>query len=246
MAPRRFLNRVFPLAAALALLAAPAFTAPGRSRRHLQPAPSIDPAAFVDVVDNEFFPLTPGTTLYYEGEAEGVASSNEVAVTRRKKVILGVACIEVHDRAFEEGELVEDTLDWFAQDVDGNVWYFGEDSKEIEDGEVVSTEGSWMAGVNGALPGIIMEADPKVGDRYAQEDAPGVAEDLAKVVALDGSACVALGCFDGLLVTKEWTPLERGVVENKYYAEGIGEILSVMVKGGDERSELVRITAPGQ
>ena len=207
-------------------------------------SPNVTPANFVSQVDNQFFPLQPGTTFFYEGMEDGVPTSNEMYVTHETKQILGVNTTVVHDRAFENGVLVEDTFDWFAQDVAGNVWYFGEDSKLLDpDGNVVSTEGSWEAGVNGATPGIIMEAEPRVGDRYQQELAPGVAEDMAQVLSLDKSACVRYGCFDDLLLTKEWTPLDRGVVDQKYYAKDVGFILGVMVKGGDERSELVRITS---
>jgi len=207
------------------------------------PALDINPDNFVSSVTNKFFPLQPGTTFFYEGAKEGAPTSDEVYVTRETKEILGVTCTVVHARSFEDGVLVEDTFDWYAQDVDGNVWYFGEDTKELDpDGNVISTEGSWEAGVNGAQPGIIMEADPKKGDHYYQEVAPDVAEDQAQVLSLDESACVPYGCFDNLLLTKEWTQLERGVVEQKYYAEDIGFIRGVMVKGGDEHTELVRIT----
>jgi hypothetical protein len=202
----------------------------------------IDPGNFVSVIDNEYFPLTPGTTFIYRGESDGVATREEVYVTYETKVILGVTCTVVHAQDFEEKVLVEDTFDWYAQDVDGNVWYFGEDTKELdENGNVISTEGSWEAGVDGAEPGIIMEANPQVGDRYHQEFYRGVAEDQAKVLELDASICVRYGCFDNVLVTKEWTRLEPGVVENKYYAPGIGFIYGVMVKGGDEFTELVRV-----
>jgi hypothetical protein len=207
-----------------------------------QPQVEIDPDNFVSQVDNPYFPLEPGTTLIYRGETEGVPTRNVTYVTYDTKVILGVTTIVVHDQAFEEGVLVEDTYDWFAQDVDGNVWYFGEDTKELdEDGNVISTEGSWEAGVDGAEPGIIMLADPKKGDRYQQEFLPGVAEDMAQVIGYEDSFCVPYGCFDNVLVTKEWSPLDKGVVENKYYAEGIGFISAVMVKGGEENTELVRI-----
>lgn len=207
-----------------------------------QPQVEIDPEDFVSQVDNPYFPLEPGTTLIYRGETEGVPTRNVTEVTNDTKVILGVTTIVVHDQAFEEGVLVEDTFDWFAQDVDGNVWYFGEDTKELdENGDVISTEGSWEAGVDGAEPGIIMLADPKKGDRYQQELYPGVAEDMAQVIGFEDSFCVRYGCFDHVLVTKEWSPLEKGVAENKYYAEGIGFISAVMVKGGDEQTELVRI-----
>lgn len=202
-----------------------------------------DPDDFVGEVDNPFFPLEPGTTFLYEGTSDGVPTSNEVFVTHDTKEILGVETTVVRDLAFEEDVLVEETFDWYAQDEDGNVWYFGEDTKELdEEGNVISTEGSWEAGVDGAEAGIIMLADPRVGDRYHQEFAPGVAEDEAKVLSLDKSRCVAFGCFDDLLLTKEWTRLHPGVVDHKFYAQGIGFLLGVTVKGGDERSELVDVT----
>ena len=164
---------------------------------------------------------------------------------RRKEVNSheGVTTTIVHDQAFENGVLVEDTLDYYAQDLDGNVWYFGEDSKEIPSG---STEGSWRAGVDDADAGFIMLANPQPGDRYYQEFARNVAEDQAKVLTLYGSVCVPYQepdfCPDHLLVTKETTRFDPGVVENKYYAAGIGFIRGEMVKGGDEHTELVNIT----
>lgn len=207
-----------------------------------KPSLQIDPGNFVSEVTNPYFPLEPGTTYIYRGETEGVPTRNVMTVTSDTKVILGVTTIVVHDQAYEDGVLVEDTFDWYAQDKDGNVWYFGEDTKELdENGNVISTEGSWEAGVNGAEPGIIMEANPKKGDKYQQEFAPDVAEDMAQVIGFEDNFCVSYGCFDNVLVTKEWTPLERGVVENKYYAPGVGFIYGVMVKGGDEQTELVRV-----
>jgi len=136
--------------------------------------------------------------------------------------------------------LAEDTFDWYAQDRDGNVWYFREDTIELATG---STEGSWEAGVDDADPGLIMEANPRVGDRYYQEFARNVAEDQAKVESLV-SACIhnQRDCFDHLLLTKETSRLDPGVVENKYYGATVGFILGVNVKGGDERTELVDIT----
>ena len=204
--------------------------------------PEFDPDNFVSEVTNPYFPLEPGTRFIYEGESEGVPIEEVVTVTNETKEILGVTTTVVHVLSFEEGVLVEETFDWYAQDVDGNVWYFGEDTKEFDEaGNVISTEGSWEAGVDGAQPGIIMLAHPKKGQRYQQEVAPDVAEDMAQVRRLDESVCVIYGCFDDVLVTKEWTPLEKGVVEYKYYAPGVGFILSVTVKGGDERLELVDI-----
>jgi hypothetical protein len=206
------------------------------------PLQGMDPDDFVSEVDNPYFPLTPGTTFIYAGETDGVPTSDEMTVKHQTKQILGVAITVVHHLSYEDGVLVEDTLDWFAQDVDGNVWYFGEDTKELdEDGNVVSTEGSWEAGVDGAQAGIIMPADPKKGDKYQQESAPDIAEDMAQIVGFEDSLCVSYGCFENVLVTKEWSPLEKGVVEKKYYAEGVGFIFGDMVKGGDEQSELVEV-----
>ena len=202
----------------------------------------IDPNDFVSQVTNPYFPLTPGTTYIYRGQTEGVPTRNVTTVTSDTKVILGVTTIVVHDQAYESGVLVEDTYDWYAQDEAGNVWYFGEDTKELDaNGNVISTEGSWEAGVNGAEPGIIMEANPKKGDKYQQEFSAGVAEDMAQVIGFEDSFCVQYGCFENVLVTKEWTPLEHGVVENKYYAPGVGFIYGEMVKGGNETTELVRV-----
>jgi hypothetical protein len=237
---RSTLPAAFGLAAVLLLagtVSAPSFVSGAN--------PQFDPDNFVQGVDNPFFPLVPGTTYFYEGESEGVPTSTITEVTNQTKQILGVTTIVVHDRNFEDGVLIEETFDWYAQDKQGNVWYLGEDSRELdENGNVISTEGSWEAGVDGAKAGIIMLADPKKGDRYSQEVAPGVAEDMAQVIALDASVCVPYDCFEGVLATKEWTPLERGIIERKFYAEGVGFIYGVMTKGGDEFTELVDITGP--
>ena len=203
--------------------------------------PVINPDDFVEVIDNPYFPLTPGTTFVYEGEDEDETIRDEVFVTNETRTVMGVNTIVVRDRVFEDGELVEETFDWYAQDKDGNVWYFGEDSKDYEDGEVVSTAGSWEAGVDGAQPGILMKGDPQVGDTYRQEYYAGEAEDMAEVLSLNESVTVAYGSFEDCLKTKEWTPLEPGIEENKYYAAGTGPIMEIAVKGGSERLELVEI-----
>ena len=200
----------------------------------------INPADFVAQIDNPFLPFTPGTTLIYEGETEDGSERIEVNVTNETKVILGVTCTVVRDRVWVDDELVEDTFDWFAQDKEGNVWYFGEDSKEFDAGQV-STEGSWEAGIDGATPGILMKAAPKVGDAYRQEFYEGEAEDMAEVLSLDESVTVPVGSYANCLQTMEWSPLEPDVVEHKFYARGVGVVLEVQVEGGSDRVELVEI-----
>lgn len=204
----------------------------------------IDPADYVDGVDNPHWPLVPGTVLIYEGESGGESERIVVEVSAATKNILGVACMVVRDRVWMDGELVEDTRDWYAQHVDGDVWYFGEDSREIEDGQVVGTEGSWEAGVDEAEPGVVMRADPEVGETYRQEYDEGEAEDMAEVLSLGAPAAVAFGDFPSCLQTREWTPLEPGVAEHKYYAPGVGLVLEVKVAGGAGRVELVDVVPP--
>ena len=203
-------------------------------------SPTTDSSGFVPTIDNPYLPLMPGTTLFYQGETEDGPERGEVYVTRDTREVLGVACTVVRDRVWDEDdELVEETFDWYAQDRDGNVWYFGEDSKEYDGGVPVSTAGSWEAGIDGAEAGIIMKASPEIGDSYRQEYLKDEAEDMAEVLALDESVTVLYGVFDGCLVVEEWTPLEPGVAEHKYYARGVGEALAVTVEGGAERWELV-------
>jgi hypothetical protein len=199
--------------------------------------PVVNPANFVEGITNPFLPLAPGTIFIYRGGGEVVT----VTVTDRTKMILGVKCIVVRDVVTVNDQVVEDTEDFFAQDVQGNVWYFGEIVQDFENGELVSLAGSFKAGVNGAKPGIIMKANPHVGDLYRQEFLLNEAEDLAEVASLTGSATVpAAACNNDCLITKEFTPLEPDVVENKYYARGVGFILQVKPASG-ERLELVEI-----
>jgi hypothetical protein len=141
------------------------------------------------------------------------------------------------------GELTEDTYDWYAQDKEGNVWYFGEDSTEYKNGKAVSTAGSWESGVGGALPGIVMPANPVPGPPYRQEYYVGEAEDWAQVDRLGMSITVPYGSFTGVLRTLEWTPLEPGFYEYKYYAPGVGIVLETP-RGSHEPVELLSITRP--
>jgi hypothetical protein len=202
-------------------------------------APRIDPAAFGTTVDNPFFPLRPGMRWQYRSNTEEGVETTTVVVTKRLRRVMGISCVEVRDTVRLDGVIIEDTLDWFAQHRDGTVWYFGEDTKEYEDGSVVSTAGSWEAGVKGALPGIVMPAQPQVGDRYRQEYYRGEAEDMAQVLSVTERARVPVGSYTGVVKTKDTTPLEPQVLEYKYYARGIGPVLTVDVAGGGVRDELV-------
>jgi hypothetical protein len=162
--------------------------------------------------------MIPGTTTVFEGDGERIV----VEVTGYTKVILGVATTVVRDTAYAKGKVIEDTFDWYAQDRAGNVWYFGEETTEFENGKPVSTAGSWEAGVDGALPGIVMLVDPQVGDIYRNEFYAGEAEDLAKVIELGGTIDVPAGAYTETIVTEDWTPLEPDQLEHKTYAPGLG------------------------
>ena len=179
---------------------------------------TVDPADFVALVDHPYWPLVPGTTTVFEGDGERIV----VEVTGYTKEVLGVATTVVRDRVYDKGRLIEDTLDWYAQDRSGNVWYFGEETTEYEDGKPVTTAGSWEAGVDGAMPGVVMPAEPRVGDTYRNEYYAGEAEDLAKVIELDGTISVPVGTFNETIRTEDWTPLEPSQLERKTYAPGVG------------------------
>jgi hypothetical protein len=203
------------------------------------------PTEWAAAVTNPLFPLAPGTVCHYRAVTGDGVETTRTEVLPETKVISGVTGTIVHDQVFLDGELAEDTFDWYAQDGDGNVWYLGEDSKEIESGQVVSTEGSWEWGVDGALPGVIMWADPAAHENedYRQEYLKGVAEDLAKVVGLDESVQVPAGTYSGCLKTQEHTPLESGSTEFKYYCVGVGTVLETDGSGG-QRDELQEVTGP--
>lgn len=201
--------------------------------------PDIDPARFVERVDNPYMPLAPGSRWVYEGESDGEPERVEVVVTPDRRQIMGISAVVVRDTVTVGGEVVEDTYDWFAQDRDGNVWYLGEDVKDFEDGKLVSTAGSFEAGVDGAKAGIVMPAAAAVGDTYRQEFYPGEAEDMAEVLEVGATARVRFGTFDDVRVTEEWTPLEPETVEQKSFAPGVGLIRSVVTAGGEGGIELV-------
>jgi hypothetical protein len=203
--------------------------------------PVFDPGKFVRGVDNPLFPLPLGRRLISRGLDDGEPTTVVTDVTRDHKTILGVPVVVVLDRVFVKGVLTERTFDWYAQDTHGNVWYFGEDTKEFEDGRVVSTAGSFEAGKDGAKAGVIMRAHPKVGQVTPQESAPGVAEDKARVVARNVTVTVPAGTFHRCIKTAEFTPLEPDVLENKWYCPGVGITRERDVRGGTVSTALVRI-----
>jgi hypothetical protein len=192
-------------------------------------------------IDNPYFTLAPETTFTYESQTEDGTEEDIVVVTDETKEILGVTVTVVRDTVYLDGELIEDTFDWFAQDKDGNVWYMGEDTKEYENGEVVSTEGSWEAGVDGAEAGIIMLADPQVGSTYRQEWYPEHAEDAAEVVSLNEEVTVPYGTFTNCLQTREFSTLDPELNEYKYYCLDVGAVTLEEVIDSGETVELIDV-----
>ena len=201
--------------------------------------PVIDPDNFTTTIDNPYFPLVPGTTFTYL-TPNGVAK-DVFAVTHDTRVIHGVTCVQVHDSVFNHEIITEDTLDFFAQDKEGNVWYFGENTAEFVKGLISTIEGSFLAGVNNDKPGIIMKAQPAIGNFYRQEFSLGNAEDFAQTIGLNSRVVVPYGTFSNCLKSQETTPLEPDALEDKYYAPGVGNVLTVDLVTG-ERDELVSIT----
>jgi hypothetical protein len=203
----------------------------------------LEPADFTSDIDNPYWPMEPGTRwTYREVDEDGEELKVVVTVTHYTKLIAnGIEARVVRDTVTRDGELVEDTKDWYAQDADGNVWYMGEDTAEFEDGELVSREGSFEAGVDGALPGIAMPADPKPGMKYRQEYYEGEAEDNGEVLSTNEMVDVPYGHFEDVLLTKDTITIEPDVLEYKLYAPGVGPVLVFGVSGGGGREELVSI-----
>ena len=208
--------------------------------------PVIDPADFVDplqvgasVTPNRFLPLVPGNVWEYESP-DGTVT---VTVLEETIVIGGVTAIIVRDVEVEGGEVVESTDDYFAQDLSGNVWYFGETVQNFEDGVLTDLDGSFRHGIDGAKAGLLVPADPQIGAAYRQEWAIAEAEDLAEVLSLTASESTpGASCNGTCLQTREFTPLEPEVEENKFYVENVGVIVAFDVAEPDEREELIRFT----
>jgi hypothetical protein len=208
------------------------------------PSPLPAPSDFAPRVDNPWFPLKPGSTYVYRGRKDGDATREQVAVFTATKTILGVRATVVGDKLYARRggrwSIAERTRDWYAQDRPGNVWYLGEATAEIgPGGAVVSREGSWQAGVDGARAGIFMPSHPHRGQSGIQEMYAGEAEDRFRVLSLSASVRTPAASSDRALLTREWTPLEPGVVDHKLYVRGIGTVREETVQGGDELNELV-------
>jgi hypothetical protein len=205
-------------------------------------APVLDPANFVAVIDNSYFPLPVGRTLVYEGVRDGQTQTDTVTVTDQKKTILGIQTTVVDDVATHGNTLLEKTFDFYAQDKQGNVWYLGEDTTAFLPNGKTDTSGSFVAGVNGAQPGIIMEANPQIPDAYRQECAAGQAEDTAWVVGTTGSVSITYGKVRNVLTSLEATRVEPGSYDEKVYGPGLGIVREQALTGTQEFSQLVSVT----
>jgi hypothetical protein len=201
----------------------------------------LNPADFTTNIDHPYWPIKPGSRwVYREFDSEGTEQRVDVTVLRKtKKVASGVEAAIVHDKVTEGDQLVEDTFDWYAQDRDGNVWYLGEHTTEYENGKPTTTEGSWESGRDGGQAGIIVPAKPEPGQTYRQEYYKGHAEDTAEVVGVREQAEVPFGHFRHVLMTKDLNSLEPKFLELKFYARGVGPVLSIGVSGGSDREELL-------
>jgi hypothetical protein len=240
------MKRAFLTVAALVLLAGCGSEAEPTAKKKSTDKPADIPARefpteWADSIDNPWLPLAEGATWTYEKTKQDGTESVVVTVTDQKKTVDGVKTTVVNERVTEDGELIDDTHTWYAQDAEGNVWNLGETTETHEDGKV-ETEG-WEAGVDGAEAGIAMLAEPKVGDVYRQMYVKGEAEDRAKVLATDETVEVPFGSWDGVLETEDSTPLEPEV-EHKFYAKGIGAVEQETVKGEKEQVVLTKYVKP--
>lgn len=205
-------------------------------------APSINPAEFSPVINNPYMTLPPGRSFVYEAQTDEGVERIEIQVTNDTKEIMGVATVVYWDRVWLDDVLIEDTRDYLAQDAEGNVWYFGEDVDNYENGVLVDHAGSWIAGVDGAQPGLWMKAKPTVGDSYRQEYYSGEAEDMADVVSLGEVVTVPYGTFKDCLQTYDYTPLDPDSKENKYYCTDVGGLVLEENVVDGQRTELVSVT----
>jgi hypothetical protein len=216
---------------------------PGRDLPQGSEPVDLDPGGFTAEIDNRYWPMAPGTRwIYREIDEEGNRLEVIVTVSTETRLIAnGVTARIVRDTVTQDGEVIEDTFDWYAQDDEGNVWYLGEDTAEFADGKLTSNAGSFEAGVDGALPGIVMPADPVAGMQYRQEYYKGEAEDNGEVFGTEEQAEVPAGHFRNALLTKDTITIEPAVLEYKLYAPRVGPVLVLGVSGGGGREELLEI-----
>ena len=221
----------------------PTSPAPGYSLPQGDDPVTLDPATFSTTIDNPYWPMVPGTRwTFRETDLDGTVVTAVVTVTfATREIANGITARVVRDTVYSGSEIIEDTFDWYAQDADGAIWYLGEDTAEFENGVVASTEGSFEAGVDGALPGIILPADPQPGMEYRQEYLKGEAEDNGAILALGERVEVPAGHYDDALLTRDTATIEPDVEELKFYARGVGLVLTLDVSGGTAREELIRI-----
>lgn len=204
--------------------------------------PTVDPNNFGLKIDNKYFSLIPGKKYIYEKDTEDGKERIEVEVTNEKRKVMGVEVTTVRDRVYLNNLLIEDTKDWYAQDREGNVWYFGEMVDNYENGVLKDHVGSWEAGVNEAKPGIIMKANPVVGDQYFQEYYKGEAEDMGEVVAINQNINLPIGNFNDCIQTRDWSRIDPNLNEYKYYCDQIGFMgLERPVDGNESGTKLVEI-----
>ncbi len=205
----------------------------------------IDPANFVEIVDNPYFPRLPGMRWVYEEQTSDGLERIELEVLAEKREVMGVQTTVMRDTVSLEGVVVEDTYDYFAQDLDGNVWYFGEDVSNFENGQMQDKAGSWEAGVDGAVPGIVMYGDitAHVGETYQQELYAGEAEDAATLLSNSASLTIPYGSFENVVMTYDFTLLDSQSQEVKFFAAGVGEIKGINLITG-EQAFLVEFTQP--
>ncbi len=221
----------------------PPAEAPGPGLPRAGEPVTLDPTEFSATIDNEYWPMKPGTRWVYR-ETDEAGEQLRVVVTASsvtKRIANGVTARVVRDTVTQDGKIVEDTFDWYAQHDDGTIWYLGEQTAEFEDGRIATRAGSFEAGVDGAMAGVIMPGDPRVGMTYRQEYYKGEAEDNGEVLSLDEMAEVSAGHHPKALLTKDTTTIEPRVLEYKLYAPGVGPVLVLGVSGGGGREELVDI-----
>jgi hypothetical protein len=203
---------------------------------------NLDPSDFTTNIDNTYWPMHPGNHWVYREVENGEAQRVDVTVTNRTKMLGGIEARVVHDRVSRNGETLENTYDWYAQDAQGNLWYLGEDTAEYANGKLKTKEGSWAYGVDGAQPGVIVPAHPKQGTKYREEYYAGHAEDAAEVLNVGSQVQVPFGRFRDALLTRNFSSIEQTVEEMKLYAKGVGPVMELLVSGGSGRTELLSYT----